>query len=252
MGPAGLPIARRCECHQAKVRRSNRIQGLPSKLANLTFDNFTCGDIGVNRGTYPVLSVSANKARIFATTFPAGEHRGLLFHSGPRERLTHLAVATLQRIAERGFSCIYCDCAILMEAMMDQRDLDRGVASAASRFLRSLRAVDALLIDGLGDVRPYGWTGERISTLIRRRYLNQRCLLVTTSMPISQQAAFSDRASGEGFSQAVARQAAPQWLGERIGKQTMRDLLDHCAVLAVPEAVFAAADPAKSPAKTSG
>ena len=154
-------------------------------------------------------------------------------------------------MAERGFSCVYCDCAILMEAMMDQRDPDRGAASAASRFLRRLRTVDALLIDGLGDVRPYGWTGERISTLIRRRYLNQRCLLVTTSLPISEQAAFSERATGKGYSQSVAYQAAPEWLGERIGEQTLHDLLDHCGVMTVPEAVETAAESAEPTANAS-
>lgn len=231
-GAGGLPVARRCSCRAERIRRSNRVLGLPDGLAEMDFGGFDRGDWRADGLAHRRLTAVANRARGFAASYPAGARGGLLFHGGPRGRLTHLAVATLRRLAERGFSCAYCDCATLAAAVHAQRVAERHVAIAAGRFVRRLADLDVVLLDGVGERRLGREAGLRLSALIRRRCLHDRGLLVATALPLR-------RAAAGGGGRIAAWRPDPPCLGERVGGRALEDLLAHCEALRVPAATFA-------------
>lgn len=223
--PQGL-VARRCACHLKKVRDARESAfGLPSRLANKTFDNFSAGDYRRERIKHRTLTRAMNTAKNFVDEFPVGKRKGLLFYGGTLDQMTHLAVATLKRFLERGFSCMYCDYQLLLERLIDRADTDPVISGTSKALGQRILDVDVLLIDSLGDHRPIAWAVDTIGAIIKHRYFNEKCLLATTGLPLEE----LPRTEVEGFEEMRAHQALPpEWLGDRIGQASVLRLFEHC------------------------
>ena len=98
----------RCGC-SGDVGPDERVRklGLPRKFAAVGFDNFRAGTPYENAIEYNLLTGAMSAAKKFAEEYPFGPKRGLLFQGSPGVGKTHLAVAALKRLAERGFDCIF-------------------------------------------------------------------------------------------------------------------------------------------------
>ncbi len=228
--PQGL-VARRCDCHLKKVRDARESAfGLPAKLANRTFDNFSAGDFQSERIKHGILTKAMNTAKNFVDEFPVGKRKGLLFYGGTAGQMTHLAVATLKRFTDRGFSCMYCDYQLLLERLIERADSDPAISGFSKALAQRILDVDVLLIDSLGDHRPISWALDTIGAIIKHRYYNEKCLLTTTGLPLQEVA----RTEVEGFERMRAYQGPPpEWLGDRIGQDSVLRLFEHCQQICI-------------------
>ena len=85
-----------------------------------------------------------------------------------------------------------------------------------------------LLINALGEHRPSRWVLDTISHIIKRRYYGEQCLLVTTALPLEDDPRFSTERFETGFQELRPYSPVQESLGDRIGHQSLRRLLDHC------------------------
>ncbi len=222
--PKGV-AAKRCRCHQSGLDKSKYSKlSLPPRFADLTFDNFSAGHYREERAKYNTLTAAMGAAKRFADEFPMGSKKGLLFHGGTVERNSHLGVATLKRLADKGLTCLYFDYQDLLRVLGDRRSEDTALAAKSRAIAASVRDADVLLIDSLGERRVTEWGLDTIGALIKHRYHNQSGLLVTTSLPL-------DAGTNEPFE---APQAVPSFgrvrdsLPDRIGWQSVERLSLLC------------------------
>lgn len=217
--------AKRCHCYQEELTTARSIEcGLPERLADKTFDNFSAGDYFRERKRYNTLTAAMTKAKRFAEAFPVCKRKGLLFHGGTAKEMTHLAVATLKVFIDKGFSCMFCDYQMLLDALLERGHAEAGSQVVGKPLALRVRDVDVLLIDSLGEHRPNRWVVDTISQIIKRRYYSEQCLLITTALPLEE----DSRTSPEGFQEMRAYAPLHESLGDRIGHESLHRLLDHC------------------------
>ncbi len=238
----------RCTCFSKELAdlRDSEV-GLPPKVAHKTFDDFSAGDSKTERAKYNVLTGVMRKAKFFADEFPACKRRGLLFHGGSAEEMTHLGVATLKRFMKKGLSCLFCDYYQLLEGLRQRMDPDPETARAGHSLARRVLEVDVLLIDSLGGHRGSGWVVDTIGGIIKSRYYAERCLLATTRLPLGGTAHVPTR----GFQEMRVPPRYHESLPDRIGRESVERLLAHCEPLCmtVPDQEQARGSP--PPADTS-
>ncbi len=217
--------AKRCHCYREELQTARYLEcGLPTRIAHLTFDNFSAGDYFKERKKYNTLTAAMNKAKRFAESFPICKRKGLLFHGGPTTEMTHLAVATLKLFIDKGLSCMFCDYQMLLDTLLERSQPEASIAGASKALAQRIRDVDVLLIDSLGEHRPSRWTIDTISQIIKRRYYSEQCLLVTTALPLKEDPRGSPEASQEMRAYSPLHDA----LGDRIGDESVHRILDHC------------------------
>ena len=227
--PGGFTASKRCLCRQIGqgMPKHDRLR-VPPRFADATFDNFSAGDHARESQTYNVLTAAMWRGRRFADDYPTGPSNGLLFHGGTMQRQTHLAVATLKRLADRGFSCLFVDYQHLLQVL--QRRFEDG-ADELEETASLVNSVDVLLIESLGERRPTDWALDTIYAIIKNRYHNKMGLLATTGLPLAT-AAFGIE-PGPQATYGTAR--SEDTLAQRIGRQCF-EMLDSICVK-VPVAV---------------
>ena len=238
---SGFDAYERCECYLREQRDSSYARiGLPPRFQDKTFDNFSAGSPRTNRIAYNTLIRALKQAQNFATDFPAIEKRGLLLHGGTVGRMTHIAVGALRALAERGFSCLYCDYQDLVQTLQERRDPGESADRGRELGIR-IREVDMLVLDSLGECRRTPWVLDTIGSVIKHRYAHDKGLIVTTGLPLD--APSIDET--ERFQEMRAYNPVQDTLADRIGTGSLSRLFEHCTpvLMAVPDA-----DPQQDPA----
>lgn len=242
--PGGFTSSKRCRCQAGGGVGSQygRLR-LPPRFAHATFDNFSAGDYAKEPRMHQVLTAAMSKGRWFADGFPMESSKGLLFHGGSIERRTHLAVATLKRLADKGFSCLFFEYQDLLQALQsrpgDAADEREDVASQIS-------SVDVLLIESLGERRATDWAQDTIYSIVKHRYHNKLGLLATTGLPLSEITS-EPRLAMQSTSTAARFQDT---LAQRIGRQCAEMLDSICNAVQVE--VQVAERPVAVPSRSHG
>src|SRR5215813_10253109 len=100
--------AERCNClGDARTQRLEGQSQVPPLYRNASFDNFSLPKDNpiANRELAQVLIA----VRGYVRDFPNEKRPGLLLIGEPGTGKTHLAVAALRKIIEKGFECLFCD-----------------------------------------------------------------------------------------------------------------------------------------------
>lgn len=173
----------RCEC-LGDIEPNERIQklGLPRRFSTVDFDNFRAGNPRENSIEYNALTGAMSTAKKFAEEYPFGAKRGLLFQGSPGVGKTHLAIAALKRLAERGFDCIFFDYQTLLQKIRDGYDPAAGASSRET--YRAALETEVLLLDDLGAHRVTDWVLDTVTTIINHRYNEEKALIITTNLPV--------------------------------------------------------------------
>ncbi len=173
----------RCGCI-GDVGLDERIRklGLPRKFASAGFDNFRAGTPRENSIEYNLLTGAMSTAKKFTEEYPFGLKRGLLFQGAPGVGKTHLAVASLKRLAERGFDCIFFDYQTLLQKIREGYDPAAGAGSRET--YRAALETEVLLLDDLGAHRVTDWVLDTVTTIINHRYNEEKAFIVTTNLPV--------------------------------------------------------------------
>jgi DNA replication protein DnaC len=92
---------------------------------------------------------------------------------------THLAVAALKELIQRGHAGLFCDYRELLKEI--QASYKPASESTEMGILEPIRTVEILVLDDLGASKPSDWVRDIVGIVLNARYNESRTTLVTTN-----------------------------------------------------------------------
>jgi DNA replication protein DnaC len=176
----GRDLARPCGCRGAVRARPRHLTEflqtarIPRRYQDCDFENFAA--YGPQQ-----LSLQGAKTWVmrYAEEYPLND-RGIMLMGPPGVGKTHLAVATLRRLAlEKGVPCLFCDVQDLLRQL--QATFDRQSGMSELEILKGVLSTELVLLDDLGGRQFSPWVEETLSHIVTTRYNESRATLVTTN-----------------------------------------------------------------------
>jgi DNA replication protein DnaC len=223
---AGLSGAERCECSYATrnqaIKENSRI---PLNYQQASLENFDIpqGNPIARKGLSDVLL----KVKGFVREYPAVDRPGLLLIGEPGTGKTHLAVAAMRALLEKGHEGVFFDYQNLLDKIRSGYDATSG-ASDREAYRAALDA-PVLLLDDLGAHRVTEWVEDTVTSIITDRCNNRKTLIATSNLPDPDVTGAMIEYTGAG-GVAVHRKT----LGEMIGARARSRLFEMCRVVKMP------------------
>ena len=105
--------------------------------------------------------------RNFMRNFPNENRPGLLLIGDPGSGKTHLAIAAMRKIIEKGFECLFFDYQNLLDRIRSGYD-PSSTASNKEAYRVALDA-EVLMLDDLGAHRVTDWVEDTITSIITQK-----------------------------------------------------------------------------------
>jgi DNA replication protein DnaC len=181
----GVPgtVATACDCgmeeRSARVMERARI---PKRYEHCDFESYI-PDLADGKTYLPEHEKSMKDAklvtRLFVRDYPAATDKGLLLMGPPGVGKTHLAVAALKELIDRGHAGLFCDYRELLKQIQDS--YNPASESTEMRILEPIRNVEILVLDDLGATKPSDWVRDIVGIVLNARYNENRTTLITTN-----------------------------------------------------------------------
>lgn len=198
--------ARRCRCRtkdaQARLLEAARI---PRRYDKCAFSNYR-----PERGNSSQLFALSLSHRL-ATDYPSVD-RGLLFTGPVGVGKTHLSVAILHALIEKGVSCLFYEFGALLKEI--QRSYDTTSQTSELKVLDPIFNAEVLVLDELGASKTTDWVRDTMMQVIGTRYNERRLTIFTTN--------YSDTQS-----------SGVETLEERIGARLRSRLYEMCRTVVI-------------------
>ncbi|HYW41749.1 MAG TPA: ATP-binding protein [Bryobacteraceae bacterium] len=223
---AAVSGAKRCDCSfEGRAGRMEDRAAIPPLYRNASFDNFAVpgpdNPIARRELTNALLAV-----KNFVRDFPNEARPGLLLIGEPGTGKTHLAVAAMRKIIEKGFECLFCDYQNLLDRI--RSGYDAASNSADKEVYRVALDSEVLLLDDLGAHRVTDWVEDTVTSIVTWRCNQRKALIATTNLPDG------DAGSSLIDKSALGRPEYRTTLGERIGARARSRLFEMCTVVRMP------------------
>jgi DNA replication protein DnaC len=207
----------RCDCFLSTQAKHLLVASeIPARYADCEFSNYEAGG---SEG------IAATKIKIETWTaqYPL-DRSGLLLIGPSGVGKTHLSVAALKRLTEKGVHCLFCDYRELLKKI--QNSYNPSVQTTELDLLRPIFETEVVLLDDLGAVKPSEWVWDTVSLILNARY-NEKLTTIITSNFLDGPSAAAERMDGP------RRAAREETLGDRIGERMRSRLFEMCRLLLV-------------------
>jgi DNA replication protein DnaC len=169
--------ATRCDCErEIRVRHLLELAGIPPRYVHCTLEEF---DLEHYAGANESLRRAHWMAQNFVENYPA-ESAGLLLIGPCGVGKTHLAVAIIRRLIERGIACRFADHRELLKQI--QRSWDPEHPSSEADIVDPLLEAEVVVLDDLGVGRATEWSLETLHYILNHRYTHERTTILTTNL----------------------------------------------------------------------
>ncbi|MGA8736233.1 MAG: ATP-binding protein [Terriglobales bacterium] len=214
---AGERRVTRCDCFlQTQAKHLLDASEIPARYVDCEFLNY---ETGANEG----ISSAKIKIAAWSSQYPI-DRSGLLLIGPSGVGKTHLSVAALKQLAQKGVHCLFCDYRELLKKI--QNSYNPSVQTTELDLLRPIFETEVVLLDDLGAVKPSEWVWDTVSLILNARY-NDKLTTIITSNFLDGPSAAAERMDGP------RRAAREETLGDRIGERMRSRLFEMCRLVLV-------------------
>ena len=221
---AGLSGAEPCRC--AGAARAEALQegsGIPPNYVRATLDNFQIPQDNPIARTG--LGTVLMQVRSFVREFPNPDRPGLLLAGDTGTGKTHLAVAALKAIIDKGHQGIFFDYQNLLDRIRSSYDKTSG--SSDKETYRSALDAEVLLLDDLGSHRVTDWVEDTVTSIVTYRCNHKKPLIATTNLS-------PDDTGAVAYTTPGGSEVHRKSLREAIGERARSRLFEMCRVVRMP------------------
>jgi DNA replication protein DnaC len=181
-GTAGS-VALPCECGtQERAEKIVQRARIPKRYEHCDFESFSTdledGKIYTSKHTQSLAQAKLITQK-FVENYPASSDKGLLLMGPAGTGKTHLAVAGLKELIQRGHAGLFCDYRELLKEI--QASYNPASDTTEMRVLEPVRTVEVLVLDDLGASRPSDWVRDIVEIVLNARYNKNLTTLITTN-----------------------------------------------------------------------
>ena len=205
-------VSVRCECFRSEeIKRLKLNACIPPRFQNTTINNFN--------SLYESQMAAKKAALAFIEEYPLVDY-GLFFVGPCGAGKTHLSIAILNEIIEKGYDGRFCDFnQLLMQIRSSYNAISR---SSEMDILLSLFHFPILIIDDFACQRVTDWVLDTLSFIIKSLYNERRILLLTTNIPSAD----------------ISPDLFFEQLTDKIGYQVTSRLYEMCHVIHIEAADY--------------
>ncbi|MFB5193166.1 ATP-binding protein [Alicyclobacillus fastidiosus] len=158
---------------RARLDRLFQLSMLPTRWKSRTFESFEVTND--NRDAFQT-------AKEYVEQFRPSEGKGLIFTGTVGLGKTHLSAAIAMELLSREYSAVFGTVTTLLDEFRSAYDNDR---IHHADVMRQLTRCDLLIVDDLGKEKVTDWVEQMVYELINTRYENNKSLIVTTNMTLT-------------------------------------------------------------------
>ncbi len=160
--------------------------------------------------------------RAFQRTYPDPKKPGLLFIGDPGTGKTHLAVAVLRSLMERGHEGLFFDYQTLLDRIRSGFSKESGISDKEA--YRVAMDTEILLLDDLGAHRVLDWVEDTVTAIVTHRCNHRKTLIATTNLTDAER---PPKTPEKNDYRVLS-------LTERIGERARSRLFEMCTVIRMP------------------
>jgi DNA replication protein DnaC len=184
-----------------------------------------------NRSLAQAKLVVQHFAKEFSPVREMQSEHGLLLMGPCGVGKTHLAVAALKEIVQRGHTGLFYDYRELLKEIQDSYNAENQATEMS--VLEPVLQAEILVLDDVGSSKPSLWALETVGHVLNTRYNEKRVTLLTTNYLDAETAA---NAAAPASSPRVIGMRAPTTedsLTERVGKRIRSPLYEMCRTIEI-------------------